>query len=84
LAGKEVRADILAVLLKSSVLLRAGRVGGATLPVIMNLKNQFEYFQTHTANQKTGANLAKFASQYCLQIGNFYLLNFGQMRAFEI
>jgi len=31
----------------------------------------------HTANQKMGANSAKFASRYCPEIRNFYLLKLG-------
>jgi len=51
--------------------------GGRVPPVIMNLKNLFEFFRMHTANQKMGANSAKFASRYCPEIRNFYLLKLG-------
>jgi len=60
--------------------LRAGRVG-ATLPVIMNFENLFGFFRMHTASWETRANLAKFASQYCPEIRNFYLLKLAKMRA---
>jgi hypothetical protein len=62
------------------ILFRAGRVG-ATLPVIMNFENLFEFFRTHTANQKMWVNLTKFASQYSPEIRNSYLLKLAKMRA---
>ena len=74
----EVRADILAVLLKSSF----GRVGwGRPSPITMNFENLFEFFRTHTASWEKWVNSAKFASQYCPEIRNFYLLKLAKMRA---